>query len=118
MELNKRNIFIILIGVALLLIYFFVKQNTLQKDSYQSEIKGIVEGKRHIGRGEAYIQLKFKGSDRFDDLSVLYVGTDNQNDVVIGDSIYKPHNSYNYQVFRLNKNDHYEFYKILKYESQ
>lgn len=87
----------------------------MNKNADRNEIFGIVEDLRFVGRGEGYIQVKFKNSDGFDNLTILYLDSLNQKSIQVGDSIYKHINSSDYKIFRKHDNK-YKYYKTLKRE--
>ena len=97
---RKKKFLIFASIIILLLTLFLTKQFSISFKSYKSEIFGEVKDIRNVGRGDAYVQLKFKNAVKFNELSVLYVGADNQKDIKIGDSIYKSQNSYEYKIYR------------------
>lgn len=113
MELNKKNIILFILFVFSIVIYFSYNKYIISKNSYKREIYGIVEELRNIGRGNGYVQVKFKGVKKFDELCILYLG-ENQNDLKVQDSIYKSKNSYEYQVYRKDSSGGFQFYKTLR----
>lgn len=91
-----------------------MKQHNISSKSYKSEITGIVGELRNVGRGNAYVQVKFENATNFNQLCVLYIGSNNPEDLKIGDSLYKPQNSYEYRIYRKNDFGNLQFFKILK----
>lgn len=114
MEFNKKNVILFILGIIIILCFFFIKQHSISSKSYKSEIAGIVGDLRSVGRGNAYVQVKFENATNFNQLCVLYLGSNNQEDLKIGDSLYKPENSYEYQIYRKNDFVSFHFFKILK----
>ncbi|MDR3025263.1 hypothetical protein [Chryseobacterium sp.] len=116
MELSKRNILLFFTLLLVIIIVFFVSKYNQTNKAYSSKLNGKVESLRHVGRGEAYLQVKFEGEREFNSLCIVYVGNENQDDLKINDSIYKAKNSLNYQVYRQDSSGNYIFYKTLKNE--
>jgi len=114
MELNKRNFIIFCVVILSILIVFFIIKHNRAKEMYISELDGKVESFRYVGRGEGYIEIKFEGEDKFNPLCVIYIGSENKEDLKIGDSIYKAKNSNEYQIYRQDTFGKYVFYKTLK----
>ncbi|WP_027383546.1 hypothetical protein [Epilithonimonas caeni] len=113
MELNKKNIILFILFISCFVIYFSYNKYKISKNSYNNKIYGLVDELRNIGRGNGYVQVKFKGCKKFDELCILYLG-ENQNDLRVGDSIYKAKNSYDYQVYRKDSFGNFQLYKTLR----
>ncbi|UPQ76043.1 hypothetical protein [Chryseobacterium nepalense] len=114
MELSKRNILLFFILLFVIIIAFFIAKHNQAKKAYSSELNGKVESLRFIGRGEGYLQVKFAGEKEFNSLCIIYVGSENKDDLKIGDSIHKAKNSEDYHIYRQNSSGNYNFFKILK----
>lgn len=114
MELNKRNFIIFCVLMLSIIIVFFIIKYNRSKEMYLTELDGKVESFRYVGRGEGYIEVKFEGEENFNHLCVLYIGSENKEDLKIGDSIYKAKNSEAYYIYRPDNSGNYNFYKILK----
>lgn len=114
MELSKRNILLFFTLLLVIIIIFFVSKYNQTNKAYSSEINGKVESLRHVGRGEAYLQVKFEGEREFNSLCIVYVGNENQDDLKVNDSIFKAKNSWDYKIYRQNSSGNYSFYKTLK----
>ncbi|AZA56576.1 hypothetical protein [Chryseobacterium shandongense] len=114
MELSKRNILLFFTILFVIIIVFFIAKYNQTKKEYSSELNGKVESLRYIGRGDGYQQVKFEGEKEFNALCIIYVGSENKDDLKIGDSIYKEKNSEDYQIYRQDSSGNYSFYKTLK----
>jgi len=114
MELSKRNILLFFTLLFIIIIVFFIAKHNQVKKMYSSKLNGKVKSLRHIGRGEGYLQVKFEGEKEFNSLCIIYVGSENKDDLKIGDSIYKAKNSEDYQIYRQDGSGNYNFYKTLK----
>jgi|GEM_PF-3151963 len=114
MELSKRNILLFLSLLFVIILAFFVGRHNHVKEAYANALYGKVQSLRPIGRGEGYLQVKFEGEKEFNSLCTLYVGSENKDDLQVGDSIYKAKNSKDYQIYRQNGKEKYIFYKTLK----
>lgn len=113
MELNKRN-FIICVLILSIIIVFFIINHNRTKEMYTIELHRKVESFRYVGRGEGYVEVKFEGEDNFNSLCIIYVGSENKDDIKVGDSIYKAENSIEYKIYRQDSSGNYSFYKTLK----
>ncbi len=114
MELTKRNFIIFCVLILSIIIVFFIIKHNRSKEMYTNELNGKVESFRYVGKGEGYIEIKFEGESNFNPLCIIYVGSENKEDLKVGDSIYKAKNSDQYQIYRKDKFDNYVFYKTLK----
>lgn len=114
MELNKRNLILFCLIILVIIILFFIIKSKRSRESYATEINGTVQLLRFVGRGEGYVEVKFEGESKFNPLCVIYIGSENQNDLKIGDSIHKSKNSGDYQIYRQDRTGNYSFYKTLK----
>ncbi|MGX9987252.1 hypothetical protein [Soonwooa purpurea] len=112
MALNKRNIILILLLAFLMLIFAYIWNQNNDSVFFRTELSGIIEEIKSNGRFENSKVAKYKNEKDFNYLFWFY--TPNSDDLKVGDSIFKSKNSYDYEIYRLDKNDHYEFYKILK----
>lgn len=112
MELNKKNIviLIIIIGAGILFVLFWNlnKQNKF----YNSELTGIIEKIKSSRKFENSKVAKFVGDKDFN--YTFWIYTPDKNDLKVGDSIYKAKNSEDYQIYRQNSSGKYVFYKTLK----
>ncbi|MCQ9634981.1 hypothetical protein MP477_08460 [Chryseobacterium sp. WG23] len=116
MELNKRNFIIFCILILSIIIAFLIIKYNRSEEMYITELNGRVESLRYVGRGEGYVEVKFEGDDKFNPLCVIYIGSENKEDLKVGDSIHKVKNSKNYQVYRQDTLGNFNFYKTLKSE--
>lgn len=114
MELNKRNFIIFCILILSIIITFLIIKYNRSEEMYITELNGKVESLRYVGRGEGYVEVKFEGDDKFNPLCVIYIGSENKEDLKVGDSIHKAKNSENYQVYRQDNLGNFIFYKTLK----
>lgn len=112
MKLNKRNIILLamIIGTGILFVFFW----NLNKHHkfYGSELSGIVEEIKSNGKFENSKVAKFVGDNDFNYSFWMYAP--HENDLKIGDSIYKAKESEDYQIYRRNGSGNYVFYKALK----
>ncbi|MCY0970756.1 hypothetical protein [Chryseobacterium wangxinyae] len=81
---------------------------------YVTELNGKVESFRYVGRGEGYVEVKFEREENLNPLCVIYIGSENKEDLKVGDSIYKAKNSEDYQIYRQDGSENYSFCKTLK----
>lgn len=114
MELNKRNFILFCLLILSVIIVFFIVKHTRSKEIYVGELNGKVKSLRYVGRGEGYLQVKFEGEKEFNSLCIIYVGSENKDDLKVNDSIYKAKNSEDYQIYRQDSSENYNFYKTLK----
>lgn len=114
MELNKRNFIIFCVLILSIIIVFFIIKHNRSKEVYSTELSGKIESFRYVGRGEGYVEVKFEEEENFNPLCVIYIGSENKEDLKVGDSIYKAKNSEEYQIYRLDSSGNYNFYKILR----
>lgn len=114
MELNKRNFIIFCVMILSIAIVFFIIKNNRSKEMYTTELNGKVAAIRYVGRGEGYVEVKFEGEEKFNPLCVIYIGSENKNDLKAGDSIHKMKESIEYHIYRQDEPGKYVFYKTLK----
>ena len=114
MKLNKRNLIILCVLILGTIIVFFIIKHQRLKETYITELSGKIASLRYVGRGEGYIEVKFTGEEKFNSLAVIYLGSENKEDLKIGDSIYKAKNAEEYQIYRRDSSGNYHFYKRLK----
>ncbi|KMQ61685.1 hypothetical protein ACM40_04935 [Chryseobacterium sp. BLS98] len=114
MELSKRNILLFFTLLLAIIIVFFIAKHNQTKKAYSSELIGKVGSLRYVGRGKGYLQVKFEGEKEFNSLCIIYVGSENKDDLKVSDSIYKAKNSEDYQIYRQDSSGNYNFFKTLK----
>lgn len=112
MELNKRNIIFLFLIVILAILFVVFWNKNKDRKFYKSELSGIIEDIRSNRRFENSKVIKFRGANDFNYLFWFYAP--HSEDLKVGDSIYKSKNSYEYQVYRKDNFENYQFYKTLK----
>jgi len=112
MELNKRNIIIVIIIICISILFVFFWNLSKHNKFYGSEVAGIIEEIKSNRKFENSKVVKFVGDNDFNYTFWNYAP--DKNDIKIGDSIYKAKNSENYQIYRQNGSRNYRFYKTLK----
>ncbi|GAA5100769.1 hypothetical protein GCM10023210_39610 [Chryseobacterium ginsengisoli] len=112
MELNKRNIIIVIIIICTgVLFVFFWNLNKYNK-FYSSEITGTIEKIKSNRKFENSKVAKFVGESDFN--YTFWIYAPDKDDLKVGDSIYKAKNSEDYQIYRQDSSGNYHFYKTLK----
>lgn len=112
MELNKKNIIILIIIVCIGISFVFFWNLKKYNKFYSSELTGIIEDIKVNRKFENSKVAKFVGDHDFN--YTFWIYAPDENDLKIGDSIYKAKNSENYQVYRQDALGNFNFYKTLK----
>lgn len=112
----KKNNFIGLIlfnSILCIIITWFITGKTItEKDVYQSNLSGAVKETRFVGRGNGYVQIKFKANDIFNRLCVIKINQ--EDDILENDSINKPMYSNKFDIYRIDKSGLYKKIKTLE----
>lgn len=112
MELNKKNIItaivIICIGILFVCFWNLNKHNKF----YSSELTGIIEEIKSNKKFENSKVTKLTGDNDFN--YTFWIYAPNENDLKVGDSVYKAKNSEEYQIYRRDNFGNYIFYRTLK----
>jgi hypothetical protein len=112
MELNKKNIIIVIIIIFAGILFVFLWNLNKHNKFYNSELTGIIEDIKSNRKFENSKVAKFVGDSDFNYTFWMYAP--DEDDLKIGDSIYKAKKSIEYQVYRQDKFRKYIFYKTLK----
>lgn len=112
MELNKRNIIIVIIIICIGVLFVFFWNLNKHNKFYSSGLTGIIEEIKSNRKFESSKVCKFVGDSDFN--YTFWIYAPDENDLKIGDSIYKAKNSEDYQIYRQNGLVNYVFYKTLK----
>ena len=67
--------------VVSIILYFNYRKYSLDKEVYHSEINGHIKSIRQVGRGDGYIQLKLKNENNFHPEAIIYLGSNNKNEM-------------------------------------
>ena len=110
MKLTKKTFTLFSIFIVSIILYFNYRKYSLDKEVYHSEINGHIKSIRQVGRGDGYIQLNLKNENNFHPEAIIYLGSNNKNEIKEGDSISKRKNSYHFLLFKIN-NQHFKYYK-------
>lgn len=112
MELNKRNLIIVIIIIFTSILFVFFWNLNKQNKFYSSELIGVIEKIKSNRKFENSKVAKFVGDNDFN--YTFWIYAPNEDDLKIGDSIYKAKNSEDYQIYRKSSSGNYNFYKTLK----
>jgi len=115
MELNKRNIIIIIALICTSILFVFLWNLNKQNKFYNSELSGIIEEIKSSSKFENSKVAKFVGENDFNYTFWMYAP--DENDFTVGDSIYKAKNYEKYYIYRRDRLGNYNFYKALKNKS-
>ena len=94
------------------ILFVFLWNLNKQNKFYSSELTGIIEEIKSNGKFENSKVVKFLGENDFNYTFWMYAP--DENDLKVGDSIYKVKNAGEYQIYRRDSPGNYNFYKRLK----
>ena len=116
MMLNRKNLLILASIILIAFLFAYLWNKNKQDKFYKNNYCGVVEEIKANRRFENAKVVKLQNQEDYNHNFWIYAPL--KDDLKINDSISKIKNNLNYRIYRKNKLGKFEFYKILRNNSE
>ena len=116
MMLNRKNLLILASIILIAFLFAYLWNKNKQDKFYKNDYCGVVEEIKANRRFENAKVVKLQNQEEYNYNYWIYAPL--KDDLKINDSISKIKNNLNYRIYRKNKLGKFEFYKILRNNSE